>query len=148
MAQALPGRAARALANIDEDGNVIDKNKPAKRYADNIDALVYMVLVDAGVTSDPMRDDLYNDRTQARRLLLWRCTASRSTSSRKSEKLAMVVRNIGQYVVEDDENQTAYLNLPQSIWWYWYGSEYEANAYYLKLLVGHGSEERPSPRSW
>jgi len=38
--------------------------------------------------------------------------------------------------VEDKENQTAYLNLPnQGYWWCWYGSEYEAHAYYLKLLA-------------
>ncbi len=37
----------RRLANVDDAGNVIDKKKPSKRSADNIDALVYMVLVDA-----------------------------------------------------------------------------------------------------
>jgi uncharacterized protein YfaS (alpha-2-macroglobulin family) len=48
----------------------------------------------------------------------------------------MVLQNIEQYLVEDHENQTAYLNLPNSsYWWYWYGSEYEAHAYYLKLLA-------------
>ena len=48
----------------------------------------------------------------------------------------MVLRNIGQYLGEDDENQTAWLNLPQDNWWWcWYGSEYEAQAYYLKLLA-------------
>ena len=37
--------------------------------------------------------------------------------------------------MQDDENQTAYLKLPaDNSWWYWYGSEIEANAYYLKLL--------------
>ncbi len=47
----------------------------------------------------------------------------------------MILQNIEQYLVQDDENQTAYLNLPnQSYWWYWYGSEYEAHGYYLKLL--------------
>ena len=34
------------------------------------------------------------------------------------------------------ENQTAYLKLPaENRWWFWYGSETEANAYYLKLLA-------------
>jgi uncharacterized protein YfaS (alpha-2-macroglobulin family) len=48
----------------------------------------------------------------------------------------MILQNIEQYLVSDDENQTAYLNLPNSsYWWYWYGSEYEAHAYYLKLLA-------------
>ena len=51
------------------------------------------------------------------------------------EKLAMIVQNIGQFLQQDDENQTAWLNLPQDNWWWcWYGSEYEAQAYYLKLL--------------
>ena len=35
-----------------------------RREADNLDALVYMVLVDAGVKNDDMREFLYRDRTQ------------------------------------------------------------------------------------
>ncbi len=37
----------------------------------------------------------------------------------------MILRNIEQYLVKDRENQSAYLNLAGSYWWYWYGSEYE-----------------------
>jgi uncharacterized protein YfaS (alpha-2-macroglobulin family) len=45
------------------------------------------------------------------------------------------VQNIDQYLVQDSENDTAYLKLPENNWWwFWYGSEIEANAYYLKLL--------------
>jgi hypothetical protein len=52
------------------------------------------------------------------------------------DKLDMLMRNLGQYLVEDKENQTAYLNLQnEGYWWCWYGSEYEAQAYYLKLLA-------------
>ena len=59
-----------------------------------------------------------------------------------SAKLDMVMQNIEQYLVEDEESQTAYLNLPNSAyWWNWYGSEYEAHGYYLKLL------SRTQPRS-
>jgi uncharacterized protein YfaS (alpha-2-macroglobulin family) len=48
----------------------------------------------------------------------------------------MIIRNIEQYLVEDDENQTAWLDMPNTgYWWYWYGSEYEAHGYYLKLLA-------------
>ncbi|MGB1131368.1 MAG: alpha-2-macroglobulin, partial [Haloferula sp.] len=37
---------------------------------------------------------------------------------------------------KDDENQTAYLELGnRSYWWYWYGNEFEAHASYLKLLA-------------
>ena len=49
-------------------------------------------------------------------------------------------------VVEDDENQTAYLNLPGGYWWYWYGSEMEAHAYYLKLLVATDPKSKVAPR--
>ena len=52
------------------------------------------------------------------------------------DRLAMVFRNMDQYLVQDDENQTACLKLPEgSSWWFWYDSETEANAYYLKLLA-------------
>jgi uncharacterized protein YfaS (alpha-2-macroglobulin family) len=48
----------------------------------------------------------------------------------------MVVRNISQFVVEDNANQTAYLKLPnEGYWWVWYGSDVEANAFFLKLLA-------------
>src|SRR5207248_9012512 len=41
-----------------------------------------------------------------------------------------------QFLVHDEENQTSYLKLPEgNYWWYWYGSDVEANAYYLKLLA-------------
>ncbi len=59
----------------------------------------------------------------------------------ETDKLAMVMQNISQYVVEDNENQTAYLKLPEGIWWYWYGSEFEAEAYYLKLLAATDPQE-------
>ena len=53
-----------------------------------------------------------------------------------AEKRDMLRRNIEQYLVRDAENQPAYLKLPENNWWWcWYGSEYEAHAYYLKLLA-------------
>jgi uncharacterized protein YfaS (alpha-2-macroglobulin family) len=58
-------------------------------------------------------------------------------------KLAMILENIEQFVVEDAENQTAYLKLPGgNPWWYWYGSEIEANAYYLKLLSATNPKDK------
>jgi uncharacterized protein YfaS (alpha-2-macroglobulin family) len=48
----------------------------------------------------------------------------------------MIIRNIDQFLQQDDENQTAWLQLPESThWWRWYGNEVEANAIYLKLLA-------------
>jgi uncharacterized protein YfaS (alpha-2-macroglobulin family) len=135
----------RALANMDADGKVINKEKPAKRYADNMDALVYMVLVDAGVKNDTMRDRLFKDRTQ---LAVYALATYGLALNRQNDadRLKMVMQNISQYIVEDNENQTAYLNLPQNIWWYWYGSEFEAHAYYLKLLAAADPKNPVAPK--
>jgi uncharacterized protein YfaS (alpha-2-macroglobulin family) len=56
------------------------------------------------------------------------------------------MRNISQYVRQDDENQTAWLDLPGGYWWHWYGSEYEAHAFYLKLLAANDPKGEVAPR--
>ena len=66
LAQALSGRSRSQLLK-----NALVKPKPKEPYktaADNLDALVYMVLVDGGVDNDEMRDFLYRDRVAAGRL--------------------------------------------------------------------------------
>jgi uncharacterized protein YfaS (alpha-2-macroglobulin family) len=115
--------------------NADGKKDPWKEHADNLDAFVYMVLVDADLPNDAMKNYLYRDRTK----LAVYTKAMFGLALHKqndAEKLKMIMQNIGQFVVEDDENQTAYLQLPQDNWWWmWYGSEFEAHAYYLKLLA-------------
>ena len=65
----------------------------------------------------------------------------------EKDKLAAVLQNIGQYVVRDDENQTAYLKLPnEGYWWWWYGSEIETDAFYLKLLARTDPKGELAPR--
>lgn len=134
-----------ALANTGANGKPIDKDKPAKSTADNIDALVYMVLVDGNIKNDKMRDYLYRDRTKLAvyGLALYGVALEKED---QTEKLAMVLRNLRQFLVEDDENQTAYLNLPQDIWWFWYGSEFEAQAYFLKLIVATNPKDPVAPK--
>jgi len=105
-----------------------------KMQSDNLDALVYYVLSDADHKSNAMNEYLYRDRTN----LAVYAKALFGLALHKQldkEKLAMILRNISQFVVVDDENQTAYLKLPQDNWWWsWYGSEIEAHSFYLKLL--------------
>ena len=110
---------------------------PYKEHADNLDAFVYMVLVDAdGRRTTTMREFLYRDRTKLAVYAKAMFGLALHKQSEQAEKLAMILKNIAQFVVQDDENQTAYLKLPaDNYWWYWYGSEIEANAYYLKLLA-------------
>jgi len=112
-----------------------DPNVRRKHAADALDALCYNVLVDAGQNNIEMRDFLYRDRVglpvYAKALL---GLALHKTEAK--EQLAMILENIGQFLVEDPENETAYLRLPENNhWWFWYGSEIEANANYLKLLA-------------
>jgi len=119
--------------------NALIKDKPKglrwKNRADNIDALVYMVLVDAGVKNKDMTEFLYRDRTELSVYAMAVYGVALETQGDQEPKLQMIMRNISQYVEQDDENQTAWLNLGGSPWWYWYGSEFEAQAYYLKLLA-------------
>ncbi len=119
------------LAEKDQKDKHIDKCR-----ADNIDALVYMVLTDAGAQGaamDDMQRYLHRDRLRlsAYGMAVYGMALAKQNDQ---QKLAIVMENLGQYLVEDNENQTAYLNLGGD-WWYWYGDEIEAQAYYLKLLV-------------
>jgi uncharacterized protein YfaS (alpha-2-macroglobulin family) len=118
--------------------NAAIKDKPEnlrwKDHADNIDAFVYMVLTDADVKNADMLEFLYRDRTHLAVYGMAMYGIALEKQGEK-EKLDMVMRNIGQYVEQDNENQTAWLRLPEGFWWCWYGSEYEAHAYYLKLLA-------------
>ncbi|NQZ68276.1 MAG: alpha-2-macroglobulin, partial [Lentisphaeria bacterium] len=109
--------------------------KHSKTYADNMDAFVYMVLVDANVNNKGMLSFLFRDRNKlsvyAKAMFGIACHRIKDMKKRD-----MLIRNIEQFLKKDPENQTAYLELGnQNYWWYWYGSEYEAHAYYLKLLA-------------
>lgn len=137
------------LAKLDnwdrEKDKARDVEKAAKRRADNLDALVYLVLAENKKKNASMRDYLYQDRTTL--AVYSKAVFGLALKLQgEEEKLAMVMQNLSQYVKQDDENQTAWLDLPGGYWWYWYGSEYEAQAYYLKLLVAENPESEVAPR--
>lgn len=115
--------------------NAQGKHDPWKEHADDLDAFVHMVLVDAGRDSADMRDLLYRDRNELS-VYAKAMVALALVGRGQDEKLAMLQQNLQQYLVRDDENQTVYFNLGnQGYWWCWFGSENEAHAYYLKLLA-------------
>jgi uncharacterized protein YfaS (alpha-2-macroglobulin family) len=115
--------------------NGVSQVKPFKTSAADVDAMVFMVLADAGIRNDRMLGFLDRDRTH---LSVYAKAMFGLALERIGEKakLAAVLENIGQYVVRDGENQTAHLKLPnQGYWWSWHGSEVETHAFYLKLLA-------------
>jgi len=115
--------------------NAEKKIEPWKEHADNLDAFVYMTLVDAGKDNAEMCDFLYRDRNDLAVYSKAMFGLALHKTGQK-DKLDMIMKNIEQFLVLDKENQTAHLNLGnEGCWWCWYGSEYEALAYYLKLLA-------------
>jgi len=111
--------------------------RDTKPYADNLDALVYMVLQENGKQNKEMMKYLYRDRNQESFSIYSKaCFAIALYKQKELDKCKMLQRNIEQQLVQDDENQTAYLNMgANNCWWGWYGSEIEAHAFYLKLLT-------------
>jgi uncharacterized protein YfaS (alpha-2-macroglobulin family) len=139
LPQGMLERGVAWLKNYQAEQVGMIKNAPAKiwpwkEHADNLDAFVYMVLVDEKMSNNDMRDFLYRDRTKIA-VYGMAMFGLALHQEQQAEKLQMILKNIEQYVVQDEENQTAYLKLPGNIWWYWWGSEIEADAYYLKLLA-------------
>jgi hypothetical protein len=115
--------------------NAPTKTKPWKSRADDLDALVFMVLADEKADNEDMRGFLYRDRNELSVYSKAMLGLAFHRLGRREER-DMLLQNVEQYLVVDDENQTAYLKLPEGTWWWhWYGSEYEAQSYYLKLLA-------------
>ena len=105
-----------------------------KMKADNMDAFVAKVLSEHDANDVAMTDYLYRDRGD---LSVYGLSLTGLVLHKQQdfERRDMVIKNIEQFLEQDDENQTAWLRLPESSWWYWYGSDNEAMAVYLKLLV-------------
>jgi len=117
---------------------------PRKSRADELDALVFSVLVDGGRTSRPMLDHLHRDRpelTPYGKALFGLALHALG----EEEKLGLVLENLEQFLEQDAENQTAWLRAAGS-WWRWYGSETETNASYLMLLARARPASPVAPR--
>lgn len=114
--------------------NADGKINPWKLKADHLDAMVYAILVEADRDNPEMRNLIYRDRNNLS-IYAQAMFALALHQVEDADKLAMVRRNIEQFLITDEENDTAYLDAPGSPWWYWYGDVIEGNAYYLKLMA-------------
>ncbi|MDR1291320.1 MAG: alpha-2-macroglobulin, partial [Planctomycetaceae bacterium] len=143
------------------------ENKEIKQYADTTDAFVLMVI---GESASEWLKNNRNDNSlfyrtypnaASMREFIWRDRGKlspygnsilgmfESSSLGNLERAKDCVKILEQYLVNDDENQTAYLNLRRYngwCWWYWDGSEFETQAYYLKLLMRVDASNSVAPR--
>lgn len=104
-----------------------------KAHVDNSDALVFHVLVLGDHQDEEMQRRLYEGREHLSnygKVLFALATQQLGNA----QQTAMLQRNLEQFLVVDPDNETAFLRNDSS-WWYWYGSEIETNAMYLKLLT-------------
>ncbi|PCJ59514.1 MAG: alpha-2-macroglobulin [Planctomycetota bacterium] len=109
-------------------------NAKKHRRASNSDALVYKVLAEASYNNSAMKKLLFRDKSHISVYGLTLFGMGLALNQQNAE-LKEVLENIDQYLEQDNENQSAWLNLKAGgYWWYWYGNDIEANAYYLKLL--------------
>ncbi len=124
--------------------NAESKTVPYKSHPDNLDALVFHILSSEDRVNAEMQTFLYDGRLHlsayGKALLAW------STHKLGNvEQTKMLRQNIEQFLVEDAENETAYLR-DETAWWYWYGSQIEATAMYLKLLAAQDPQGQVAPR--
>lgn len=106
-----------------------------KPRATAMDAFVRLVLAEANTSNTEMLGYLFRDKNHLS-VYAKALTGMALHLAEENKQRDAVIKNIEQFLVYDDENQTAYLKLDNgSYWWYWYGSEMEAHAWYLKLLA-------------
>ncbi len=124
--------------------NVKEANDNCKLYADNLDAMVFMVLVEGRVRSDKiekMRKYLFRDRLLLSvygQILL----AQALQTLGEQGDLHQVMQCIREYQESSREEQTAWLNMGKgNYWWRWSGNRIEAMACYLQLLCRIGGKE-------
>ncbi|MCL1856622.1 MAG: MG2 domain-containing protein [Kiritimatiellaeota bacterium] len=102
-----------------------------RRKANAEDALTALTLA----SGKQMLDYLYEDRADlpfyAKAMLGLAFDATGDV-----ERRDMMARNVMQFLKTDEENQTAYFELGNGgYWWHWYGSDIEAQAHGLMLLM-------------
>ncbi len=119
--------------------------KRFKMKADNMDAFVAFVLAQHDGLDKAMSDYLYRDRGDLS-VYAKALTGLVLDVQQDIPRRDMLLRNIEQFLEQDDENQTAWLRMPQDSWWYWYGSENEAMARYLQLMLKATPQSEVAPR--
>ena len=107
------------IRNWQEDGK---REQNTKQHASAMDAFVRLVLAEAKARqSRKMLGYLFRDKNQLS-VYAKAMTGMACHLAKDIEKRDALIRNIEQFLVYDEENQSAHLKLGNgSYWWYWYG---------------------------
>jgi uncharacterized protein YfaS (alpha-2-macroglobulin family) len=122
------------------------RHKEGKSQADSLDALVDLALAEAGKPAAAMAGLLWRDAPKlppyGKALFALACHLRNDPA-----KVGELRKNIEQFLKQDDENQSAWLELPAGGWWWcWYGDEIETQAAYLKLLAATDAKNQIGAR--
>lgn len=145
-----------------------------KSHADDLDALVFSVLTEFDLkgnkdlaapqkekdfrawslelqnTLSYMKDELWNARSRISlySASLFALALCNEDLEKNRDQIDRIVRMLSQFLKQDEENQTAWLDLSgsRSFFWRWYANDMETQAHYLKLLVRTDSKGSLAPR--
>ncbi len=116
-----------------------------KGWVSDTDAFLAYVLARHGRPNRTLTGLLYERRGQLSvygksllALALWRAD--------DKDDARVVLRNAAQFMKEDPENQTAWLDTPRGGWWYWWNNDIESNATYLRALVTIRPDDPSAPK--
>ncbi|MBR0459654.1 MAG: hypothetical protein IJJ26_10500 [Victivallales bacterium] len=107
------------------------------------DALVFHVLCEVGKPSPEMADFLCRDRK--RLPLQAKSLAALGLHLMKDKRAGDFTRDLREFLQQDKENQTAWLDLHDAPWW-WYTDPFETQAAFLKLLLAEAPKDPVAPR--
>lgn len=122
-----------------------DRHRPYRDSASSLDAFVAAALIEHDAGDPAIADYLYRDRENLS-VYAKALTGLVLHAMQRMDDRNMILRNIEQVLVQDEENRTAWLRMDGGAWWYWYSSENEAMATYLKLLLLARPEDPTAPR--
>ena len=122
-----------------------EKHRNHKASPDDEDALVHSALAHANQSNATMHKALYENRDKLSHYNL-ALLGLACVDLKKKDERDMCLRNLRQFLKQDDENQTAWLDFPQSGWWYWYDDPIETQAAFLRLLVAAEPKSDEAPR--
>ncbi len=105
----------------------------------NTDALVARVLKRAGKAHVQFAKMIYDRRVN--NLSPYGLAMLAFAFDKDSEQRIMLKRNLTQYLRRDSENGTAYLEIPDSMWYFWWGNENVTQAAYLRLLIADDPQD-------